>query len=156
MRRLLLVAALLVLPSVAKADELPPNLAFIGCTNPLAGCIQGIMTPSYNATVDAILYHWIITDCERCAANDIDFNRLTLYGAGGTGVYSYRSGNLLGGDQLRDTPVFGIFESASPGHPTAAVVVTTTPEPVTTALLGTGLALLGAARRRRRLALSEA
>lgn len=155
MRRLALLV-LLLLPSTARADEFPSSAAFIGCTNPLTGCIQGIMTPRYSGTVDAIVYEWFITSCERCEESNIGFNRLTLYGAAGTAVYSYRLGNVPGGGTIHDQPIFGIFEGFNPGNPTAAVIVTTTPEPVAMALIGTGLAVIGVARRRRQLGVQRA
>lgn len=159
MRRLAVLAVLLVCPAVAQADGIspqpPPTFVFRGCSNPIAGCIDGKIEPFPDRdpfSTTEWLYSWTAT-CANCTPETFGPVRLYLYDANADEIYRYRTGDFLGGRELNEVPAFGLLEFVGPDNPgLIPVAVSTTPEPGTMALLGSGLvALAGMARRRRRV-----
>lgn len=146
MRRLLLIVAALLAPATARADgadgRTPPTFYFSGCSNPITGCVEGIIRPFPRAEY-GYLYNFGAT----CANSCVPW-QLLLYDSQANLIYAFVNGDHPGGNPINGEPAFGILTFGAQGGQTA-LAITTTPEPISMALVGTGLALLGVARRRR-------
>lgn len=153
MRRLLLAAALLVLPAVAHADGLPGTAAYptyylSGCSNELFGCITGEVTPMSEPG----RYHaGLFNACDESAILCSLRYHVALYDANANLIYRYGNGDVPGYMKEGAVPLFGIAELSALHNPDGSayepfgtqmyvpLAVTTTPEPLTLVLLGTGL-----------------
>lgn len=159
MRRLALLALLTLSPSLAEADGLPGTVSYPhwGCTSTgfcfTSAIVEvgyyGYPTPNYVAN----------TQCTQSPTGApcgyvID-RRVYFYDASGQLIFRYGSGISSPIENARQ-PVFGVLEinpwlEGADRPAPREMILLTTPEPGSIALVGTGLlTLAGVARRRRR------
>ena len=157
MRRLFLAVALLSLPAIARADGPADELLYRqillrGCVTPQnIGCVEGVAYETQSGWFGNVT-------CPSSNMCMLSTSRLELYDAGANLIWHYGFGNTPTGAPT-GTPAFGLarfaiwpdetFSNAQPAV-VALGIVTTTPEPASMVLLGSGLVGLLAVRRRRR------
>lgn len=160
MRRLALLSLLLFAPVTARADGLPGTTHYF---YPLTGCtVGGDVCVTAQVQVLADGRYWTDFSCTwtggNCTAGVVTSSGF-IYRGDGSLIYRTSSGMPSGAPE-GGTPTFGVItgtvtlsdasgNTIVPGASYGTILVTT-PEPGSLILMGTGLAALGAAVRRRR------